>query len=268
MAARQHGVVIARATGGPRLRGGRDQAPPPRRASPPPSPGGLRRGPDAALSHQSAGTLWRILPRWQPPIHVTAARDRRRPGIHVHRSPHADTTTHYGIRVATPARTLVDLADVLTPINEPEPSTKLRSNGSSPPPSWPPSSPASQAAAPHNSRPSGAPPARPSRTPSPASSNATTSRSRSATNRSPATKSTPSTEPNTSSSNLTATSSTPPQSIRARPRARRRPPQRGVFSTPHHPTNASNSTPPTKHGASKTSSAAAALSPPPATRGW
>jgi hypothetical protein len=37
------------------------------------------------------------------------------PGIHVHRSRHADATTHYGIRVTTPARTLVDLADVLTP---------------------------------------------------------------------------------------------------------------------------------------------------------
>ena len=72
-------------------------------------------GADAALSHQSAGTLWRILPRWQLPIHVTTPRDRRHPGIHIHRSPHADTTTHYGIRVTTPARTLVDLADVLTP---------------------------------------------------------------------------------------------------------------------------------------------------------
>ena len=29
--------------------------------------------------------------------------------------PHADATTHYGIRVTTPARTLVDLADVLNP---------------------------------------------------------------------------------------------------------------------------------------------------------
>jgi very-short-patch-repair endonuclease len=72
-------------------------------------------GADAALSHQSAGTLWRILPRWQLPIHVTTPRDRRHPGIHVHRSSHADATTHYGIRVTTPARTLVDLADVLNP---------------------------------------------------------------------------------------------------------------------------------------------------------
>jgi hypothetical protein len=44
---------------------------------------------------------------------VTARRDRRHRGIHVHRSPHADATSHYGIRVTTPLRTLVDLADVL-----------------------------------------------------------------------------------------------------------------------------------------------------------
>ena len=75
----------------------------------------LAGGADAALSHQSAGTLWRILPRWQLPIHVTVPRDRRHPASHVHRSPNADTTTHYGIRVTTPARTLVDLADVLSP---------------------------------------------------------------------------------------------------------------------------------------------------------
>ena len=72
-------------------------------------------GPDAALSHGSAAALWRIVPRWPSPTHVTSPSDRRRPGIHVHRSPQAEATTHYGIRVTSPARTLVDLADVLTP---------------------------------------------------------------------------------------------------------------------------------------------------------
>jgi very-short-patch-repair endonuclease len=72
-------------------------------------------GPDAALSHGSAAALWRIIPRWPATTHVTTPVDRRHPGIHVHRSPHADATIHYGIRVTTPARTLVDLADVLTP---------------------------------------------------------------------------------------------------------------------------------------------------------
>ena len=72
-------------------------------------------GRDAALSHWSAGALWRILQRWPSRTHVTAPGERRHPGIQVHRSRHIDATTHYGIRVTTPARTLVDLADVLTP---------------------------------------------------------------------------------------------------------------------------------------------------------
>ena len=72
-------------------------------------------GPKAALSHGSAAALWRIVPRWPTLTHVTAPGERRHAGIHVHRSPHADATTHYGIRVTTPAQTLVDLADVLNP---------------------------------------------------------------------------------------------------------------------------------------------------------
>jgi len=72
-------------------------------------------GPHAALSHGSAAALWRILPRWPSPTHVTAPSERERPGIHVHRSLQVDTTIHYGIRVTTPLQTLVDLADVLTP---------------------------------------------------------------------------------------------------------------------------------------------------------
>jgi hypothetical protein len=72
-------------------------------------------GPNAALSHGSAAALWRIVPRWHSPIEVTSPTKRRRPGIDVHRSRDADATTHYGIRVTTPARTLVDLADVLNP---------------------------------------------------------------------------------------------------------------------------------------------------------
>jgi very-short-patch-repair endonuclease len=72
-------------------------------------------GPDAALSHRSAAALWRIVLRWHSPVEVTAPTKHRLDEIHVHRSRHTDTTTHYGIRVTTHARTLVDLADVLTP---------------------------------------------------------------------------------------------------------------------------------------------------------
>ena len=72
-------------------------------------------GPDAVLSHRSAAALWRIVPRWPTATEVTAPTKHRLTGIYVHRSPAADATIHYGIRVTTPARTLVDLADVLTP---------------------------------------------------------------------------------------------------------------------------------------------------------
>jgi predicted transcriptional regulator of viral defense system len=99
-------------------------------------------GPNAALSHRSAGALWRILPRWHSPVEVTAPTKRDHPAIHVHRSRHIDTTVHYGIPVTTPARTLVDLADVLNPkhltraLNEAQVlRTKPKSSGSSPRPS-------------------------------------------------------------------------------------------------------------------------------------
>ena len=72
-------------------------------------------GSDAALSHGSAAALWRIVPRWPSSTQVTAPGERRHRGIHVHRSRHIDAATHYGIPVTTPARTLVDLADVLNP---------------------------------------------------------------------------------------------------------------------------------------------------------
>ena len=146
------GCAVARA----RVRPRRDRVSPQGRASPPPFTAGCTPwatpsitarhgnggcGPDAALSHGSAAALWRIVPRWPSPTHVTAPSERDRPGIHVHRSPNAEATTHYGIRVTTPTRTLVDLADVLTPNNSPEPSTRPRSNGSPRPKNWPPSSP-------------------------------------------------------------------------------------------------------------------------------
>ena len=46
---------------------------------------------------------------------MTAPTEHRLKEILVHRSRHPDTTVHYGIRVTTPLRTLVDLADVLAP---------------------------------------------------------------------------------------------------------------------------------------------------------
>jgi very-short-patch-repair endonuclease len=75
-------------------------------------------GKGAALSHQSAGALWEIRPPWRGPVHVTAKQSGKRRGIVVHRAGSLDgceITRHHGIPVTSPARTLVDLADVLPP---------------------------------------------------------------------------------------------------------------------------------------------------------
>ena len=75
-------------------------------------------GPDALLSHRSAADLWGVRRTASPRIEVTAPRGRRGPaGIDVHRSRvlHAeDRTAVNAIPVTSVARTLVDLADVLS----------------------------------------------------------------------------------------------------------------------------------------------------------
>ncbi len=70
-------------------------------------------GPGAALSHASAMVLWGFWRHWEKPFEVTIVGDRRTKGIRVHRSTtlrRRDVTTQLGIRVTTPARTLVDMA--------------------------------------------------------------------------------------------------------------------------------------------------------------
>lgn len=70
-------------------------------------------GRGAALSHGSAMTLWGFWRRWDQPFEVTVAGDRRPPGIRVHRSrtlSWRDVRTQVGIRVTSPARTLLDIA--------------------------------------------------------------------------------------------------------------------------------------------------------------
>jgi Transcriptional regulator, AbiEi antitoxin len=74
-------------------------------------------GSGAALSHGSALTLWVFQKRWDQPLHVTVPGDRRRPGIIVHQVPkltRADLRTHLGIRVTSPARTVLDCAPDLS----------------------------------------------------------------------------------------------------------------------------------------------------------
>jgi len=76
----------------------------------------LAAGPDAVLSHRSAGRLWELLPG--PPSLPETTRPRsgsRRPGIVVHRAalPPDEVTEVDGIPVTSPFRTLFDLAAVV-----------------------------------------------------------------------------------------------------------------------------------------------------------
>ncbi len=75
-------------------------------------------GPGAALSHRSAGAVWEIRPsgRERVEVSVPPGRHPARDGVEVHRTALEahDTTSLQGIPVTTPARTLIDLADVLT----------------------------------------------------------------------------------------------------------------------------------------------------------
>lgn len=70
-------------------------------------------GPAAVLSHGSAMTLWGLWKRWDVPFEVTASWDFRRPGIRVHQARsllRKDARSHLGIRVTSPARTLLDMS--------------------------------------------------------------------------------------------------------------------------------------------------------------
>ena len=71
-------------------------------------------GSGAALSHGSAMMLWGYWRQWDKPFEVTVVGDRRTKGIRVHRSHDAptrrDVTKQLGIRVTTPAQTLLDMS--------------------------------------------------------------------------------------------------------------------------------------------------------------
>jgi very-short-patch-repair endonuclease len=70
-------------------------------------------GDQAALSHVSAAVLWGMLSN-EGKIHVTAPTCRARSGLVVHWAAleEGEVWARAGIRVTTPARTLIDLADV------------------------------------------------------------------------------------------------------------------------------------------------------------
>lgn len=77
-------------------------------------------GPGAALSHSSAAVLWGMLGHWQYPVEVTVTEQRRVRGIRIHRCTtltREDITTHWGIRMTSPARTLLQLAPRLSDLS-------------------------------------------------------------------------------------------------------------------------------------------------------
>jgi len=74
-------------------------------------------GGDAALSHHSALALWGLAEWSWSAIHVTVPADRRPKRIKVHRTSglmSRDVRTHAGIRMTSPARTILDCAPILT----------------------------------------------------------------------------------------------------------------------------------------------------------
>jgi hypothetical protein len=73
-------------------------------------------GDRSALSHGSAMTLWGFWTRWDQPFEVSVASDRRPKGIRVHRVAglvQRDVRIEHGIRVTSPARTLLDKAPTI-----------------------------------------------------------------------------------------------------------------------------------------------------------
>jgi hypothetical protein len=78
----------------------------------------LAGGRGAVLSHASAAAAWDLRPTSGGAIHVTVpghSGRKRRPGLRIHRSNilgARDVTTHRGIPITTPARTIIDLARI------------------------------------------------------------------------------------------------------------------------------------------------------------
>jgi hypothetical protein len=77
-------------------------------------------GLDAVLSHQTAAFLWRLLPRGTDVLHVTVGgrAPGLKPGIRIHCVAHLDArdVRHFGgIPLTAPARTILDLARVVSP---------------------------------------------------------------------------------------------------------------------------------------------------------
>ena len=71
-------------------------------------------GPEASLSHNAAAAVWDLVPWPTGAVHVTApSKHASRPGLVVHRA-RVDGVVRDGFPVTTVARTLVDLASLLS----------------------------------------------------------------------------------------------------------------------------------------------------------
>lgn len=73
----------------------------------------LATGPSAVLSHRSAATLYELLPpRPADPIDITLlnANRRSRHGVRIHHAERLEVRRRHGLRLTSPARTLLDLA--------------------------------------------------------------------------------------------------------------------------------------------------------------
>jgi hypothetical protein len=73
----------------------------------------LAAGPRSALSGGSAAAFWELYQRWAFPLQLTSPLRRRIPGLqisHCHALLQRDIRTKDGIRVTSPARTLLDIA--------------------------------------------------------------------------------------------------------------------------------------------------------------
>lgn len=77
-------------------------------------------GPAAILSHQTSAAIWSMIERPPPVIDITiiGTRRRSRPGMRVHHATHRwglVRTLHWGLRVADPGWTLVDITATAGP---------------------------------------------------------------------------------------------------------------------------------------------------------
>ncbi len=78
----------------------------------------LAGGRTAVLSHHTAAAMWNLRPPQPGPVHVTVTVRIARPNLTIHRTRRlepADVRIRRGLSLTSPARTLLDLADHLTP---------------------------------------------------------------------------------------------------------------------------------------------------------